>query len=204
MNACKRAIAGAGLLLLAVTLWLDNTREALQKAFGVKQEPLEHGRFRLTGIAPNQSAKRAMWGAALFACGIALFIGALAVNGPGIAHLLAYMTLAFGAAGSFSLSAPANTPLPQYTLLGVYTGGSSDTSPLNIPFATYNATFAARCNGVAPIPTNYVVQTLGNVTAMGFTCTATNLVLTFTSSGSGLLGFVATLGAEIPNTISQP
>ncbi len=94
--------------------------------------------------------------------------------------------------------------MPQYTFLGVYTGGSSDTSPLDIPFASYNAAFASRCNGVAPIPYLYLVQTIGNVETMAVTCTATNLVLTFTTSGSGLSSFVATLGATIPNTVTQP
>jgi hypothetical protein len=177
--------------------------ERIKTALRGDSVPLEHGAFRVTEIVPNGSAKRAMTAAALLFLGAGLLVGAFAVHGPGLAHVLAYLTLAAGAAGTFASSAPANAPLPQYTFIGVYTGGSSDTSPLNIPFATYNATFATRCNGVAPIPNVYVVQTLGNVTAIGVTCTATNLVLTFTSSGSALSGFVATLGAIIPNTVTE-
>ena len=203
MNIVQRVVTGAGLMLLAAALAVDNALEWIKAAIHTEAVPLEHGTFRLTGFVPNGSAKRAMTAAAFVFLAAVLLVGALAVHGPGLSHVLAYLTLAAGAAGTFAASNPPNAPLPQYTFLGVYTGGTSDTSPLNIPFATYNATFATRCNGVAPIPNVYVVQTLGNVTAIGVTCTATNLVLTFTSSGSALLGFVATLGAIIPNTVTE-
>ncbi len=203
MDKLQRAVAGAGLLLLAIALQLDNALERLKKKIRVQPEPLKHGTFRLTGIAPNRSAKRAMLAASLIFGAMACLVGALAVHG-GLGHILAYCTFAFGAAGTFALESPTNAPLPQYTFLGVYTGGSSDTSPLDIPFATYNPTFAARCNGVAPIPNVFVVQAVGNTETMAPTCTATNFVLTFTTSGSGLAGFVATIGATIPNTVVQP
>ena len=203
MNIIKMAGAGAGLLLLALVTALDNSRAWLKAALGIKPEPLEHGTFRLTQIVPNGSAKRAMVAASLLFVATGCLVGALALHGAGLGHVLAYLCLGMGAAGTFAAANPPNAPLPQYTFRGVYTGGTSDTSPLSIPFATYNATFALRCNGVAPIPDVYVVQTLGNVTAIGVTCTATNLVLTFTSSGSALSGFVASLGAFIPNTVTE-
>jgi hypothetical protein len=111
-----------------------------------------------------------------------------------------------GAAGTFASAAPANAPLPLYEFIGVYTGGTSDTSPLTIAFATYNSVFAARVTalGTAPIPFVYVIQALANVTAGALTCSTIGLVFTFTSSGSALSGFIATMGAMIPSTKFQP
>ena len=200
MNIMQRAVAGAGLLLLSAALFFKNLWHDLKENVAPRREPLEHGEFRMTGICPNPEGKRAMIGAALLAlsvcCLLSFFVNPV--------HILAYVSLVAGAAGTFSLKAPANAPLPQYTFLGVFTGGTSDTSPLSITFSTYNATFATRCNGVAPIPYLYLVQVLANVTAMAITCTSSALVLTFTSSGSALSGFIATLGATIPNTNTQP
>lgn len=206
MNRVKdfasRLMGGIFLLALSFALALDNAREKLRDALGVKREPLVHGKFRPTAVVPNHEGERAMLGAALLAAS-ALFLFTFAWL-PSFGLALGVPGVSLAAAGTFALSRAANKPLPQYTFLGVYTGGSSDTSPLNILFSTYNATFAARCNGVAPVPNVYVVQTIGNVTAMATTCSATNFILTFTTSGSGLLNFVATIGATIPNTGDQP
>lgn len=205
MNTVKRLVAGAGLLLLAICVFFDNALHKLRETFHVKPEPLEHGTFRLIDIEPNGSAKRAMVAVALLGTAIACLIGALVVHGAGIGHALAYLTFLCGGAGSFAASLPPNAPLPQYTFRGVYTGGSTDTSPMDFPFATYNAVFAARCNGNAPIPDVLVVQAPGTgVSALGLTCSATNLILTFTLGGGDTpAGFVATLGCFIPNTVTQ-
>ncbi len=204
MNIIGRAGAGAGLLLLALHISVSDAFYDLREALGIKPKPREHGAFRPIKLVPDTPAKQCMAGAGLLAAALACLVCLVVTHGAGIAHAMAYLTLAFGAAGTFSLKNQADKPLPQYTFLGVYTGGSSDTSPLDIPFASYNAAFASRCNGVAPIPYLYLVQTIGNVETMAVTCTATNLVLTFTTSGSGLSSFVATLGATIPNTVTQP
>ncbi|MGA2394464.1 MAG: hypothetical protein ABSH03_14080, partial [Candidatus Lustribacter sp.] len=60
-----------------------------------------------------------------------------------------------GAAGAFVRTVPLNAPLPIYSVLGVYTGGSSDTSPLSIALPT---AFAALCGSLGTAGQDAVVS----------------------------------------------
>ena len=126
MNTTHRAKAGAGMLLLSALAFLDNVRDDLREFLGVGRE---HGKFRLVGIQPDAPGKRAMLGAALAGLAVLLLGGGLLAGGS-LAHLLAVGTLAAGAAGVFTLERPADAPLPQYTFVGVYVGGTSDYEPV--------------------------------------------------------------------------
>ena len=204
MNTTHRAKAGAGMLLLSAVALLDNARDDLLEFLGIARE---RGKFQLIGAQADAIGKREMLGAAL-ACLAVLLLGGGLLAGGSLAHLLALGTLAAGAAGVFTLERPADAPLPQYTFVGVYVGGTSDTSPLDIPFATYNTAFADRVMalGVAPIPDVFVAQALGTgVSAVTLTASTTNLILTFTlGEGDNFGGYTATIGCTIPNTPAQP
>jgi hypothetical protein len=201
MNIIERAIAGVGLLLLALALQLDRILDRIKAAAGLTPK---RGIFEVTELKLNlevpgipRRTKFAIAGLAAFALGACF----LAFHNPVYAAVAVGL---MGAAGSFARTVPLNAPLPIYSVLGVYTGGSSDTSPTSIALPT---AFAALCValGIAPTPTVLVVQAIGNVTAGPFlTATNANLVLTYTTSGSGLTGFVATVGCQVPNTLNQP
>ena len=203
MNILKRALAGVGVLLLALALALDRILDSVKLAFGFTPK---RGQFQITelNVGERKIPRRTLFLIASGAAALAL-ICVLALVFPHNYYLTALASAGLmGAAGAFVRTVAPNEPLPIYTVKGVYTGGSSDASPLNIPLPT---AFAALCVALAitPIPDVLVVQAIGNVTAGPFlTATNANLVLTFTTSGSGLSTFIATIGCSVPNTRSQP
>jgi hypothetical protein len=199
MNIIERVFAGAGLLLLALALLLDRALDRIKAAVGLTPK---RGVFQVTELKLNlevpgvpRRTKFAIAGLAAFALGACF----LAFHNPVYAAVAVGL---LGAAGSFARTIPTNGPLPVYSVLGVYTGGSSDTSPLSIALPT---AFAALCAalGITPIPTVLVVQAIGAITAgPSLTCTNAAFVLTFT--GASLTGTVLTIGCQVPNSLNQP
>jgi hypothetical protein len=188
MNIIERVFAGAGLLLLALALLLDRALDRIKAAVGLTPK---RGVFQVTELKLNlevpgvpRRTKFAIAGLAAFALGACF----LAFHNPVYAAVAVGL---LGAAGSFARTIPTNGPLPVYSVLGVYTGGSSDTSPLCVAL------------GITPIPTVLVVQAIGAITAgPSLTCTNAAFVLTFT--GASLTGTVLTIGCQVPNSLNQP
>jgi hypothetical protein len=199
MNLIQRIAAWAGLLLLALALQLDRLMDAIKARLGMQPT---HGVLRITELKLDFGGaipRRTKWA-----------IGALAVLAIacGIAgHGWISLGL-IGAAGTFANTAAFDTAPPQYTFRGVYTGGSSDTSPTDIPFPTAFASLAAALatawtRTTVPICDVFTINAQGNVTAIQPSVSNANYILTYTTSGSGLSGFIATIGATIPNTVTQ-
>jgi hypothetical protein len=198
MNLMQRIVAWAGLLLLALALQLDGLMDAIKVRLGMQPT---RGVLRITELKLDFGGaipRRTKWA-----------IGALAVLA--IACSIAghgWVSLGLiGAAGTFANTAALNT-VPQYTFRGVYTGGSSDTSPLSIPYPTAFAALAAGLSTlwtrtIVPICDVFTINVQGNALTAVPSCTNSNYVITFTTSGSGLTNFVATIGATIPNTVTQ-
>jgi hypothetical protein len=199
MNLIQRIAAWAGLLLLALALQLDRLMDAIKARLGMQPT---HGVLRITELRLNPGAAipaRTMWAVGA----LAVLAIACSIAGHG------WISLGLiGAAGTFANTAAFDTAPPQYTFRGVYTGGSSDTSPLSIPFPTAFAALAAGLSTlwtrtVVPICDVFTINAQGNALTAVPSCTNANYVLTFTTSGAGLTNFIATIGATIPNTVTQ-
>ncbi len=211
MNVYKK-IAGAVMLLFsAVARWLFQPEARARVGDVIRTKG--GGTFRITELSyPKPGLARGP----MVAMGIALVVLALGAGlfalTPGHHGFGALSALGLiGAAGSFANSAPANTPAPRYTMRGVYTGGSSDTSPVLIP---YPAGFSVAPGGgltATPFPDVLVVQAWGTgvslpfLTASEIGAETPGLSLGFTlGEDDTLLDFVATVGCTISNTLSQP
>lgn len=199
MNLIRHIAAWAGLILLSLALKLDRLMDALKARLGMQPT---HGVLRITELRLNSGAAipaRTKWAIAT----LAVLALACTIAGHG------WISLGLiGAAGTFANTAAFDAPAPQYTFRGVYTGGSSDTSPLNIPFPTAFAALAAGLSTlwtrtIVPICDVFTINVQGNALTAVPSCTNANYVITFTTSGAGLTNFVATVGATIPNTVTQ-
>ncbi len=205
MNIVQRLFAGAGLLLLALAVHLDQLLDRIKAACGFTPK---HGVLRITELkldfGTSAIPRRTKFGISALAS-LAVACSAAMLAFPHV-HGLGWAALGLmGAAGSFANTAALNQPAPQYTFRGVYTGGSSDTSPLTIPFPSAFAALAAALSTawtrtVVPICDVFVINALGSITVIAASVTNSGYVLTFTGA---LTSAVLTIGATIPNTRTQ-